>query len=98
MISAYKDIIKNADNPTYIQTKTKEFLSHSKEVLIAELLVLTLIPLYILFYYVLLPSVFSLISNPINFKGYFILFVIGVGFLFSAIRYFVIENHIFKKR
>jgi len=92
MINVYKDIIKNADNPTYIQAKTKEFLSHSKEVLIAELLVLTLIPLYLLFYYILLPSIFSLINNPINFKGYFVFFAIGSGFLFSIIRYFITKK------
>ena len=98
MINVYKDIIKNANDPAYIQTKTKEFLSHSKEVIIAELLVLTLIPSYLLFYYILLPSIFSLINNPINFKGCFVFFVIGVGFLFSAIRYFLIKIHAFKKR
>ena len=92
MISAYKDIIKNADNPTYIQNKTKEFLFHSKELIIAELLVLTLIPLYLLFYYILLPYVFGLINNPINFKGYFVFFVIGAGILFSIIRYFITKK------
>ena len=92
MMNAYKDIIKNANDPAYIQTKTKEFLLHSKEVIIAELLVLTLIPLYLLFYYILLPSIFSLINNPINFKGYFVFFVVGAGILFSIIRYFITKK------
>jgi len=92
MMNVYKDIIKNANNPAYIQTKTKEFLLHSKEILIAELLVLTLIPLYFLFYYILLPSIFSLINNPINFKEYFVFFVIGTGILFSIIKYFITKK------
>jgi len=92
MINAYKDILKNANNSVYIQNKTKEFLSHSKEVLIAELLVLTLIPLYLLFYYIFLPYIFGLINNPIKFKGYFVFFVIGVGILFSIIKYFITKK------
>ena len=92
MINVYKDIIKNSNSPAYIQNKTKEFLSHSKEVLIAELLVLTLIPLYLLFYYILLPYIFGLINNPINFKGYFVFFVIGAGILFSIIRHFITKK------
>ena len=92
MINAYKDILKNANNSVYIQNKTKEFLFHSKELLVAELLVLALIPLYLLFYYILLPYIFGLISDPINFKGYFAFFVIGAGVLFSIIRYFITKK------
>jgi len=71
---------------------------HGREVVVAEILFLALIPIYLVFYYLLLPYIFSFITNPINFKGYFIFFIIGAGFLFSLIKYLLIKIHSLKRR
>jgi len=87
IFNSYKDMLKNADNPEYTSAKTKEFLMHSKELVFAEILFLALIPIYLVFYYLLLPYIFSFITNPINFKEYFIFFVIASAILLSVISY-----------
>jgi len=92
IFNSYKDMFKNADNQEYVSAKTKEFLMHSKELVFAEILFLALIPIYLVFYYLLLPYIFAFITNPINFKGYFIFFVIGAGILLSIISYFSNKN------
>jgi len=97
LLNAYKDILKNANNQEYVSTKTKELLMHGREVAVAEILFLALIPIYLVFYYLLLPYIFSFITNPINFKGYFIFFIIGAGFLFSLIKYLLVKIHVFKR-
>ena len=96
IFSAYKDIIKNSNNPDYVSTKTKELLAHSREIIFAQILFLALIPIYLIFYYLLLPYIFSFIVNPINFKEYFIFFVIASAVLISVISYLLnkkIKNH-----
>jgi len=87
MLNSYKDILKNADNLEYTSEKTKEFLMHSKELVFAEILFLALIPIYLIFYYIFLPYIFGFITNPINFKEYFIFFVIASAILISVISY-----------
>ena len=97
LLNTYKDILKNANNQEYVSAKTKELLMHGREVVVAEILFLALIPIYLVFYYLLLPYIFSFITNPINFKGYFIFFIIGAGFLFSLIKYLLTKIHAFKR-
>ena len=87
IFSVYKDIIKNSNNPDYVSVKTKELLIHSREIIFAQILFLALIPIYLIFYYLLLPYIFSFITNPINFKEYFIFFVIASAILISVISY-----------
>jgi len=96
IFSAYKDIIKNSNNPDYVSTKTKELLAHSREIIFAQILFLALIPIYLVFYYLLLPYIFSFITNPINFKEYFIFFVILSAILVSISSYIInkkLKNH-----
>jgi len=87
IFSVYKDIIKNSNDPNYASAKTKELLMHSREIIFAQILFLALIPIYLIFYYLLLPYIFSFITNPINFKEYFIFFVIASAILISVISY-----------
>jgi len=92
IFNSYKNMLKNADNQDYVSAKTKELLTHSREIIFAEILFLALIPIYLIFYYIFLPYIFGFITNPINFKGYFIFFVIGAGILLSIISYFSNKN------
>jgi len=87
LFNAYKDIVKNTNNPEYVSVKTKELLTHGREIIFAEILFLALIPIYLVFYYLLLPYIFGFITNPINFKEYFIFFVIASAILLSIISY-----------
>jgi membrane protein implicated in regulation of membrane protease activity len=89
---SYKGMIKNLNNKEYLAAKQKELLKHSKEIIFTQLLFLFLIPIYLIFYYLIIPFIFAFVSNAINFKEYFIIFVIVEGFLFSFISYFITKH------
>ncbi|MCL5433711.1 MAG: hypothetical protein M1538_01890 [Candidatus Marsarchaeota archaeon] len=80
-----KDMIKSNQD---VSGKQKELYGHFKESMKAQVLLFAVLPLFFIFYYLLLPYMFSGVSNqtiniivPLTYQGFFVLcaFILGLA-------------------